>query len=150
MGSKQHASRAAIARHSLANPLILRRLQISVADGQLRVRARERAADRPAQLYQYLKEARETWGGVHMCEGAPLSPRESAVACALLSVCCSARRRTVLAKSFEFAHHPGRSRRLEIAIVTGMWGSLRAGFAVRSAGATRVRCAWASDSQRDR
>ena len=109
-------------------------------DGQCRVRARAGAANRSVQLYYYLKEARETWGGVHIFEGAPLSPRESAVACALLSVCCCARRRTVLAMTFEFGHGLGCSRGLELTIVTGMWGSWRAGFAVRSAGATRVRC----------
>lgn len=40
------------------------------------------------------------WGGMHICEGAPLSPPESAAAGTLLSVCCSARRRTVLAMCF--------------------------------------------------
>ena len=79
-------------------------------------------------------------GARPLLEGAPLPPREPAAARALLSVCCCARRRTVLAMTFEFGHGLGCSRGLELTIVTGMWGSWRAGFAVRSAGATRVRC----------
>ena len=62
------------------------------------MRARASAADWSAQLYYYLKEARETWGGMHICEGAPLSPPESAAAGTLLSVCCSARRRTAFSR----------------------------------------------------
>ena len=104
------------------------------------MRARASAADWSAQLYYYLKEARETWGGMHICEGAPLSPPESAAAGTLLSVCCSARRRTVLAMSFECGHDLGRSRGLRLAIVTAMWGSWRAEPEVRSADATSVRC----------
>ena len=73
-----------------------------------------------AQLYFYLKEGDLRWGDVSFFAGAPLSPRESAAACALLSVCCSTRRRTVLAMSLESAHDLGRSRYLELTIVTGM------------------------------
>ena len=83
-------------------------------------------------------------------ECVPLSPHESAAARVLLSVCCCARHRTVLAMTFESQHHPGRSRRLVLAIGAGMWGSWRAGIAVRRAGLTIVRCAWVSGSQTDR
>ena len=78
------------------------------------------AQDPSAQLYFYLKEGDLRWGDVSFFAGAPLSPRESPAACALLSVCCSTRRRTVLAMSFESAHDLGRSRYLELTIVTGM------------------------------
>ena len=56
-------------------------------------------------------------------------------------VCCCVRRRTVLAMTLEYQHHPGRSRFLKLAIATGMWGSWRAGLAERSAGSMSVRCA---------
>ena len=89
-------------------------------DGQRRVKARASAANRSAQLYYHLKEAREAWCAMHIFESAPLSPPESAAARALLSVCCCARRRTVLAMTFDFGHGLGRSRRLQLTIVTGM------------------------------
>ena len=56
-------------------------------------------------------------------------------ACALLSC---ARLRAPQDRSRESAHHLGRSRGLELAIRTGMWGSWHTGLAVKSAGATFV------------
>ena len=50
---------------------------------------------------------------------------------------------------FLFGHDLGRSQGLEFTIVTGMWGSWRARLAVRSAGATSVRCTVVSDRQTD-
>jgi len=52
-------------------------------------------------------EARQTCRVVHLVSGALLLPRAFAIACALLSVCCCARHRTVLAMSFESDHDPG-------------------------------------------
>ena len=45
------------------------------------------ASGRLAQLFYYIKEARERWGADHILEGAPLLPCELVAACALLSVC---------------------------------------------------------------
>ena len=71
--------------------------------------------------------------------GALLGPRASAAACALLSVCRFARRRTVRAARFDSAHHLGLYPHLLFKLRTGMCGSWAWCAAVRSAGATRVR-----------
>ena len=63
--------------------------------------------DWPAQLFYYLKEVRETWCLRQIHYGAPLLLRASSVACPLLSECRCARRRTVVAMSFDSGHDPG-------------------------------------------
>ena len=68
---------------------------------------RSSADDWPAQLFQYLKELRRTWYIMQILIGAPLLPRGMTAACAVLSVCCLVRRRTVLAMSFSSADDPG-------------------------------------------
>ena len=89
-------------------------------------------------LFHYVEEARRLCRFVQIASGALRLPCASIASCVLLSVCCCAPRRTVLAISFESAHDLWLSRGLEFAMELGMWGSWCSGLAVKSAGATFV------------
>ena len=101
------AQRAAPLRPSLANPCALKNASKFcpgvVADSAVLTAAGLCAA----QHCKYLKEAprRESHGLPR--EGALQEPRRLAAACALLSVRCCARHRTVLAMYFAAGHDPG-------------------------------------------
>ena len=69
--------------------------------------ARETGDSPLAQLFYYLKEAREQCDFRQIFSGALLLPRALAVARVLLSVCCCARHRTALAMPFGSGHDPG-------------------------------------------
>ena len=95
-----------------------------------------------------LKEVRETWGAVYIFEGAPLSPRESAAACTVLSVCCCARRRTVLGLSFSSGHDPSGYQHLLFELRTPHSGSLSVRGRGVELGRTRAMCIAVAFSQK--
>ena len=78
----------------------------------------------------------------------PLSPRESAAACTVLSVCCCARRRTVLGLSFSSGHDPSGYQHLLFELRTPHSGSLSVRGRGVELGRTRAMCIAVAFSQK--
>ena len=89
-----------------AKPLVVHVCAHILSAGPDICAARTSTDDQLAQLFHYLKEVRETCDIEQIFSGALLLPRAFAIARVLLSVCCCARRRTVLAMSFLSGHDP--------------------------------------------